>query len=206
MFGIPRNFAINPIPDLLNSGISIGNVPIEQDRSSETNFHCAVELFITKVLHKKKLRDWQYIYMMPGGNHNVQKKIKMSPINHLHRWEEMMRIAGLLPESDIPMLNKQLQVEWFYMTFHKSDCAEYLQSRRKLSNKMLQTVAEYFQSIHKTCENNESLMHHQIKKIRVEAKGKLRCELEERYVHKKLLLSNQCKSYRWNNQSNGSHR
>jgi hypothetical protein len=60
------------------------NVPTKQDCSSETNFLCAVELFITKVLHKKKLRDRQFIYMMPSGNHNVQKKIKMSPIDHLH--------------------------------------------------------------------------------------------------------------------------
>jgi hypothetical protein len=60
------------------------NVPVEQDCSSEANFHHAVELFITKVLHKKKLRDWQYIYLMPRGNHNVQKKIKTSPLNHLH--------------------------------------------------------------------------------------------------------------------------
>jgi hypothetical protein len=81
----------------------------------------------------------------------------------------MMRIAGLLPEGNILMPNKQLQVEWFYMTFHKSDRAEYVQSRHKLSNKMLQTVAEYFQSIHETPENNGSLMHHQIEKIWAEA-------------------------------------
>jgi hypothetical protein len=85
----------------------------------------------------------------------------------------MMRVAGLLPKGNIPMPNKQLQVEWFYMTFHKSDRAEYVQSRCKLSDEMLQTVAEYFQSIQETCENNGSLMHHQIKKIWVEAKRKL---------------------------------
>ncbi len=60
------------------------NVPVEQDCSSEANFHHAVEFFITKVLHKKKPWDRQYIYMMPGNNHNIQKKIKMSPLDHLH--------------------------------------------------------------------------------------------------------------------------
>jgi hypothetical protein len=90
-----------------------------------------------------------------------------------------MRITGLLPEGDIPMPNKQLQIEWFHMTFYKSDRAEYVQSGHKLSNKTLQTVAEYFQSIHKTCENNGSLMRHQIKKIQAEGKHKLRRELEE---------------------------
>ncbi len=47
------------------------NVPVEQDCSSEANFCRAVVLFITKILHKKKPWDRQYIYMMPGGNHNV---------------------------------------------------------------------------------------------------------------------------------------
>jgi hypothetical protein len=60
------------------------NVPAEQDCSSETNFCRAVEIFITKVLHKKKPRDQQHIYMMPSGNHNVQKKIETSPLDHLH--------------------------------------------------------------------------------------------------------------------------
>jgi hypothetical protein len=47
------------------------NVLVDQDCSSEANFRHAVELFITKVLHEKKPWDWPYIYMMPGGNHNV---------------------------------------------------------------------------------------------------------------------------------------
>jgi hypothetical protein len=78
-----------------------------------------------------------------------------------------MHIAGLLPEGNILMPNKQLHVEWFHMTFHKSDHVEYVQSGRKLSNETLQTIAEYFQLIHETCENDGSLMHHQIEKIRM---------------------------------------
>ncbi len=113
------------------------NVPTEQDHSTEENFHCVVELFIIKALHKPKPRDQQYIYMMPGGNYNVQKRIKTSPINHLHQWEEMMCVVGLLPAGNIEMPNTQLQEEWFYMTFHKSDCAEYVQSGRKLRDEKL---------------------------------------------------------------------
>jgi hypothetical protein len=60
------------------------NVPIEQDCSREENFHCAIELFIIKALHEPKPQDQQYIYMMPGGNYSIQKRIKTSPINHLH--------------------------------------------------------------------------------------------------------------------------
>jgi hypothetical protein len=182
------------------------NVPVEQDCSSEANFCHAVELFITKVLHEKKPQDWQYIYMMPGGDHNIQKKIKTSPLNHLHQWEEMMHITGLLPKGNIPMPNKQLQVEWFYMTFHMSDRVEYVRSGRKLSNKMLQTIVEYFQSIHKTRENNGSLTRHQIEKVQAEAKHKLCHKLEEQMGCKQRLLSDQCRGYRlYNQRDDGGH-
>jgi hypothetical protein len=59
-------------------------VPIEQDCSLVENFHCALELFIKKALHKEKHWDHQYIYMIPGGNYNVKKKLLTSPIEHLH--------------------------------------------------------------------------------------------------------------------------
>ncbi len=100
-----------------------------------------------------------------------------------------MRVPGLLPEGNILMPSEQLQVEWFYMTFHKSDCAEYVQFQCKLSNKMLQTIAEYFQLIHKTCENNGSLTRYQIKKIWAEAKCELCHKLGEGLGRKKRLLS-----------------
>ena len=52
----------------------------------------------------------------------------------------------MLPKGDIPMPNSALQVEWFYMTFHRSNCAEYLRSGRKLCNEMLASLAAYFES------------------------------------------------------------
>ncbi len=92
------------------------------------------------------------------------------------------------------------------MTFHKSDCTEYMQSRHKLSKEMLQTAVEYFQSIHETRENDGSLQPHWIKKIWVEAKRKLRRKLEEQHAHKIRHISDQLRSYRlydWRN--NGHH-
>jgi hypothetical protein len=124
-----------------------------------------MELFIIKALHEPKPQDQPYIYMMPGGNYNVKKRIKTSPINHLHQWEEMVHVAGLLPTGDIEIPNAQLQVELVYMTFHTSDRTEYMQSGRKLCIKMLQTLTEYFQSIHENCENDGSLQRHQLEKV-----------------------------------------
>jgi uncharacterized protein YicC (UPF0701 family) len=60
------------------------NVHVEQDCSSEENFCHALELFIIKALHEMKPQDQQYIYMMPGGNNNVRKKIETIPLNHLN--------------------------------------------------------------------------------------------------------------------------
>ncbi len=180
-------------------------VPTKQDCSSKANFCHAVELFIIKALHKKKPWDQQYIYMMPGDDYNIWKKIKTSPIDHLHCWEEMMHSTGLLPVGNILTSKAQLQVECFYMIFHKSDLAVYMQSRCKLHDKMLQTLAEYFQLIHKTHENNGSLQRHHLKKVWAQANCKMCCKLEEQYTHKLCHLASQRRShglYAWHNNGN----
>jgi hypothetical protein len=38
-----------------------------------------MKLYIIKALHEKKPQDRQYIYMMPGGNHNNQKRSRQAP-------------------------------------------------------------------------------------------------------------------------------
>jgi hypothetical protein len=68
----------------------------------------------------------------------------MSPIDHLNQWEETMQVAGLLTARDIKIPSASLQVEWFDITFHKNGHAEYVQSRQKLHDKMLQTLASTF--------------------------------------------------------------
>ncbi len=132
-------------------------VPAEHDRSLAENFHCALELLIKKALHEEKPRDCQYIYMMLSSNYNVKKKLVTSPIYYLHWWEEMLHVLGLLPVGDIETPGASLQVEWFYMTFHKSDHAEYVGSGQRLHDETLQTLTEYFQSIHETHKNDGSL-------------------------------------------------
>jgi hypothetical protein len=59
-------------------------VTAEQDCSSKTNFYCALELFIIKTLHKKKPPDWQYIYVISGGNYKVRKMNETSSIDHFY--------------------------------------------------------------------------------------------------------------------------
>jgi hypothetical protein len=62
----------------------------------------------------------------------------------------MFRVAELLPAGDIKTPNAGLQVEWFYMTFHKTDRAEYVRSGCKLRDENLQTLAKYFELIYDT--------------------------------------------------------
>jgi hypothetical protein len=132
-------------------------VPAEQDRSHKENFRPAIELFIKKVIHEEKPRDCQYIYLAPGGDYNVQKPLATRPIDHLHRWEELLHVVELLPVGDINMPSAKLQVEWFYMTFHKTDRVEYVRSGRKLREENLQTLTKYL-SLSTTLERSKLLI------------------------------------------------
>ena len=118
------------------------------DRSTAENFSIAINLFLMRTLNEKKPRDHQYIYMAPGGDHGIHKDLRTQPLDHLHRFQEMLRIAGLLPEGDLAEPNAALQVEWFYMSFHKSDRSEYVRSGHRLCDESLATLTQYFESIH----------------------------------------------------------
>ncbi len=62
----------------------------------------------------------------------------------------MLRVSSLLPTGNTETPGASLQVEWFYMTFHKLDRVESVQSGQKVHNKTLQTLTKYFQLIHET--------------------------------------------------------
>jgi len=164
--------------------VEFENVRPEHDRSSADNFNRAIEDFLKRHLKEKKPRDRQYIYMAPGGDYGVFKDLLTSPMDHLHRFQEMLRIAELLPAGDIPPPNPALQVEWFYMTFHKSDRSEYVRSGRILADETIVTLAEYFERLFTARLLDGSLQQKRDDKIRRVAKSELRHELEERYKRK----------------------
>ena len=60
----------------------------------------------------------------------------------------MLRVAELLPKGDLEKPAASLSVEWFYMTFHRTDRAEYICSSCKLRKETLKLLAEYFESIY----------------------------------------------------------
>ena len=96
----------------------------------------------------------------------------------------MLRVAELLPEGDLDKPSASLSVEWFYMTFHRSDRAEYVRSGRKLCEETLKLLAEYFESIYNSCLSKGLVPRRQLDKIQANAKRKMRHELRERYDRK----------------------
>ena len=117
------------------------------DCSTATSFQCVIDLFLKHTLNERKPGDRQWIYMSPASNFGVRKDLLVSPMDHLHWFKEMMYIMQMLPEGDIQTPNAALKVEWFYMSFHREDRAEYLCSGRKLYDETLSTLPEYFESV-----------------------------------------------------------
>ena len=172
------------------------NVSPEHDRSTADNFKRAIELFLKHTLNEPKPRDRQWIYMMPGGDYGVRKDLLVSPLDHLHRFKEMLRITQMLPEGDIPTPNAALQVEWFYMTFHRSDRAEYLRSGRKLCDETLASLAEYFEGGFDARMADGSLRKLRDEQVRAQARNEYRHELQARYHDKlKRLTNNKRREY-----------
>jgi hypothetical protein len=77
--------------------------------------------------------------MQPGRDHVFQKPMMQSPINHLQRFKEMIRMAEALPAGDMHPPNKALQLEWFYMSLDKEDRVKYIESSQHLSDKTLES-------------------------------------------------------------------
>ncbi len=105
-------------------------VPVmaEQDCNPEENFHQAIQLFIQQTLNEKKPWDRRYTCLQPGGGHIFQKPMMQTPVEHLRRFKEMIWTAEALPVRDMHLPNQALQLEWFYMSFHKEDRAKYVES------------------------------------------------------------------------------
>ena len=90
-------------------------------------------------------------------------------------------MAELLPEGDLKKPAASLSVEWFYMTFHRSDRAEYFRSGCKLCKEMLKLLAEYFESIYDSRLSEGLVSRRQLEKIQANAKREMHHELWEQY-------------------------
>jgi hypothetical protein len=136
---------------------STGDLSPESNRNSKESFERAIELLLQHSTHEKKLRDRQLIYYQPGGDFQVRKDLGTSAIEHRHCFNELLRVAELLPAGDIAMPNKSLTLEWFYMTFHKSERDQFITSGRRLVDETIESVTEYFKSLYNIKKSNGKL-------------------------------------------------
>jgi hypothetical protein len=88
----------------------------------------------------------------------------------------MIWMAEALPAGDMHLPNLALQLEWFYMSFHKEDRAKYVKSSRRLSNETLKSVTEYFKNIFNLQVADGSLA----KKHKRQIKQCVRCEMRHK--------------------------
>ena len=159
-------------------------VPSAQDRDNAENFPKALELWLQRAHNEKKMRDRQWIYLAPGGTYVFKKELKTKPVDHQHRFEELVRLTKLLPAGDIADPNEGLQVEWFYNSFHKEDRAEYVKSGQKLAKESIESLVEYFGTIYETQVINGELDRKREALVRASENRRVRRELRERYVRK----------------------
>ena len=76
------------------------------------------------------------------------KGLGPSAIEHHHRFNELLSVAELIPAGDIAMPNKSLALEWFYITFHKSERDQFITSGWRLVDEKIKSITEYFKSLY----------------------------------------------------------
>ena len=100
---------------------------------------------------------WTYHNYINPNNFQVQNDIGTSAIEHRHRFEELLRVAELLPAGDIAMPNESLTLEWFNMTFHKSERDQFIMLGRRLIDETIEFITEYFELLYNIKNSNGKL-------------------------------------------------
>jgi hypothetical protein len=65
-----------------------------------------------------------------------------SPRDHARNFKEMLCITKELPLGERPPPSDKLGLQWYYMTYHRNDRLEYVQSGKKLSNETIDTCRD----------------------------------------------------------------
>jgi hypothetical protein len=144
--------------------------PLEEtsphNRDSKDDFDRAVALFIKKTLDNEKPRDLQYIYMQPGGDYRLMKDLVTPPRLHAQRFKEMLRIAETLPAGDIPKPSDALALQWYYMSYHKSDREKFVLGGKTLKDATIDTVTAFFQALYEQKKLDGSLDRQEVERLK----------------------------------------
>ena len=153
---------------------------IVETQNDEAGFHRAVRLFVCTILDSETPRDVQYVYLAPGGDHQIRKDLLTAPRDHARRFKEMLRIAELLPPGETPPPSEKLAVQWYYMTYHRADRAKYVKSGKKLADETIETLSAYFQSLFAQRKIDGTLERHEVERLRNRAKRTLANNIREK--------------------------
>jgi len=143
--------------------------PESNNRNSKESFPKAIELFLQRSIQ-------------PGGDFQVRKDLGTSAIDHRHRFDKLLRVAELLPAGDIMMPNESLTLEWFYMTFHKSERDQFIMSGRRLAEETIESITEYFESLYNVKKSSGKLqkqLEHRDHR-RDEARGSIKSKYDDK--------------------------
>ena len=55
------------------------------------------------------------------------------------------------------MPNESLTLEWFYMTFHKSEREQFIMTGRRLVDETIESITEYFELLYNIKKSNGKL-------------------------------------------------
>ena len=139
-----------------------------------------MRIFVCTILDSEKPRDVQYVYLAPGGDHRILKDLLTAPRDHARRFKEMLRIAELLPPGKAQPPSDKLAMQWFYMTYHCADRAEYVKSGKKLADETIETLSAYFQSLFAQRKIDGTLERHEVERLRNCAKRTLANDIHEK--------------------------
>ena len=165
--------------------------PLDEDSSShretKEDFDHAVGIFIKKMLDNDKPRDLQYMYMQPGGDYRLMKDFVTSP---------GLRIAEILPAGNIPKPSDTLTLQWYYMSYHKSDRKKFVLGSKTLKDATVETITKFFQALYEQKKLGSSLDHQEIKRLKKcllrKASEDLRCKVCDATNDNRTYCAKQC--------------
>ena len=93
------------------------------------------------------------------------------------------------------MPNESLTLEWFYMTFHKSECNQFIISGWQLVNEEIESATEYFESLYNIKKSNGKLKLHLEQRDHKKSEAQ-RGTVKNRYDNKMRNMANKRRTSR----------
>jgi hypothetical protein len=99
----------------------------------------------------------------------------------------MLRIAKLLLAGEIAKLTKSLAAEWYYMKYHKADRDKFIASGKKLADKTIESLTEYFQALFAQKKSDGTLEKQEMDRLHNRARKRVAEDLRHKIRVSKSL-------------------